>query len=121
MRTEKQETGHAGEDLARSYLIEQGYTILDSNWQWGHLEVDVIALDGQQLVFVEVKTRASAAFGNPESAVTKQKQRNIIRAANGYMTKFGYTYEVRFDIISIVQNGQGTQIEHLKDAYSPNW
>lgn len=117
MLTEKQQTGNAGEELARNYLLEQGYTILENNWQYGHLEVDIIAQENDTIVFVEVKTRTTAAFGSPEQAVTKQKQRNIIRAANSYVLKHNLNNEVRFDIIAIVQN----QLQHFKDAYSPLW
>ena len=117
MLTEKRQTGNAGEEMARSYLIENGYTILENNWQFGHLEVDIIAQENETIVFVEVKTRATTAFGSPEQAVNKQKQRNIIRAANSYILRHNLNYEVRFDIIAIVKN----QIQHFKDAYSPLW
>ncbi len=119
--TEKKEIGDAGEELARLYLMEQGYTILERNWQFGHLEIDIIALKDNTLAFVEVKTRASESFGEPQTAVNKQKQKNIIRAANSYILRNGYTHEARFDIISIVKNAQETKLEHLQDAYSPQW
>ncbi len=119
--TGKQETGQAGENLAQTYLLKQGYRILETNWRFGHLEVDIIALDNQTIVFVEVKTRGSSAFGQPSLAVNLQKQRNIIRAANSYVTRYNYPYEVRFDIISIVKNNEGNTLEHLKDAYTPKW
>ncbi|MBR1991756.1 MAG: YraN family protein [Bacteroidales bacterium] len=119
--TGKQETGQAGENLAQTYLLKQGYRILETNWRFGHLEVDIIALDNQTIVFVEVKTRGSSAFGQPSLAVNLQKQRNIIRAANSYVTRHNYPYEVRFDIISIVKNNEGNTLEHLKDAYTPKW
>ena len=119
--TGKQETGQAGENLAQTYLLKQGYRILETNWRFGHLEVDIIAVDNQTIVFVEVKTRASSAFGQPSQAVNLQKQRNIIRAANSYGTRHNYPYEVRFDIISIVKNNEGDTLEHLKDAFTPKW
>lgn len=119
--TDKQTTGQTGEMLARQFLLDEGYTILDTNWTSGHLEVDIIALHENTLVFVEVKTRSSSKFGSPEASVTMQKQRNLIRAANSYVLRNHYTYEVRFDIISIIQSAQGTSIEHLPDAFSPKW
>ena len=121
MMTEQQQTGHAGEDMALSYLLKNGYTILDSNWRFGHLEVDLIALDHHTLVFIEVKTRSTDIFVSPIKAVHRQKQQNIIRAANTYLLKHHYTYEVRFDIIAILKTNKETRLEHLKDAYSPQW
>lgn len=119
--TENQQTGTAGEEKARIYLIEQNYTILETNWRSGHLEIDIIALDQGTLVFVEVKTRGSDAISSPQQAVNQQKQKNLIRAANSYILKNNCANEVRFDIISVVQNRQGTQLEHIRDAYSPKW
>lgn len=119
--TDKQTTGQTGEMLARQFLLDNGYTVLETNWTSGHLEVDIIALHENTLVFVEVKTRSSNAFGAPEASVTLQKQRNLIRAANIYVQRNRYSYEVRFDIISILQTPQGTTIEHLPDAFSPKW
>lgn len=121
MMTDNQKTGDAGESIARSYLLNQGYKILDTNWRFGHLEVDIIAEHTGMLVFCEVKTRSSANFGSPEQFVTKQKQYNLIRAANFYLTKFNLTHEVRFDIIGIVQNGGKTELTHYKDAFQPTW
>ena len=76
--------GFAGEDMAAKLLQEKGYKILARNWRCGHLEVDIIAETDDYLVIVEVKTRKSAAFGEPEVFVDRQKQRNLIRAAMCY-------------------------------------
>ena len=119
--TDKREIGNEGEAIARDYLLQQGYTIMDTNWQFGHLEIDVIALKDNVLVFVEVKTRSSLAVQEPQLAVNQQKQRNIIRAANSYILRNGYTLEARFDIITVVKNEKGTVVEHLPDAYGPRW
>ena len=106
MKTEKQVKGNCGEEKAVEYLQSNGYTILERNWQIGHLEVDIIASNEDFLVIVEVKTRKSNTFGEPEEFVTLQKQRNLIRAAGAYITKFGITKEVRFDIVSVILNDQ---------------
>ena len=119
--TEKKEIGNEGEAIARDHLLQQGYTILDTNWQFGHLEVDIIAMKDNQIVFVEVKTRSSSAVLEPQMAVNRQKQKNIIRAANAYILKNGFSCEARFDIITVIKNEKGTQIEHLPDAYGPRW
>ena len=107
--------------MARDYLMQQGYTIVDTNWQFGHLEIDIIAIRENILAFVEVKTRSSSTVSEPQMAVNQQKQKNIIRAANAYILKNKYNCEARFDIISVIRNEKGTQIEHLPDAYGPRW
>ena len=117
----KRELGNEGEIMARDYLMQQGYTIVDTNWQFGHLEIDIIAIRENILAFVEVKTRSSSAVSEPQMAVNQQKQKNIIRAANAYILKNKYNCEARFDIISVIRNEKGTQIEHLPDAYGPRW
>ena len=119
--TDKQIKGQSGEILAKQFLLDHGYTILDTNWRFGHLEVDVIALKDDTLVFVEVKTRASGSLSAPELSVNMQKQRNIIRAANSYVVRNQYSYDVRFDIITVVTTPQGPQLEHIADAYKPRW
>ena len=77
-----QEFGKDGEELAAKHYIKLNYTILETNWHFGHLEVDIIAENEHTVVFCEVKTRSSNYFGEPESFVTLQKQKNIIRAAH---------------------------------------
>ena len=119
--TDKQIKGQSGEALAKQFLLDHGYTILETNWRFGHLEVDVIALKDDTLVFVEVKTRASGSLSAPELSVNMQKQRNIIRAANSYVVRNQYSYDVRFDIITVVTTPQGPQLEHIADAYKPRW
>lgn len=121
MRTEKQEKGKQGEAMAAEYLLSNGYTILETNWQIGHLEVDIIASSNDMLVFVEVKTRKSNAFGEPEDFVGLPKQRNLIRAANIYLQKTGINKEVRFDIISVILNSGTEDIKHIVDAFKPHW
>ncbi len=118
---DKQAKGQAGEQLAREYLQTNGYAILEANWKWGHLEVDIIAMKENTIVFVEVKTRSSDRMAPPEAAVNSQKQNNLFRAANTFVTRRGYNCEVRFDIISIVQSAEGTQLEHIPDAFIPRW
>ncbi len=83
--------------------------------------MDLIALKEDVLVFVEVKTRSSNSLTVPETSVNAQKQHNIIRAANSYVVRNQYTYDVRFDIITLVTTPQGPQLEHIADAYKPRW
>ena len=116
---EHNELGQRGEKIAQSFLIEKGYRILHVNWRNRKAEIDIIAMDGETLVFVEVKTRQSHIFGEPENAVNYKKQRNLIHAANAYVLKYRYTNDARFDIISIVIIKNSTEINHIKDAFYP--
>jgi putative endonuclease len=119
--TDKQEFGRKGEALALAFYKENKYAILEKNWQNNHLEVDIIAKNEEYIVFCEVKTRSGNALVEPQQAVTIQKQRNIIRAANYYVLKHRITSEVRFDIISILFNGEEHTLEHIPFAFTPRW
>ena len=111
--------GKAGEDFAIEYLLKNGYQIVDKNWRHKHLELDIIALLNTTLIIVEVKLRASNAFGEPEDFVSLKKQKNTIKAAHEYIMAKNLDYETRFDIISIIQNTNQFSLEHIKDAFYP--
>ena len=113
---EHNNTGKKGEEMAATFLREKGMTILETNWRFGYLEADIIAKFEKTLVVIEVKTRKSNYFGEPESFVTKQKQKNLIKAANEYIERKNLDLEVRFDIISIVLNDYNA-IKHIEDAF----
>ena len=113
--------GALGEQYALEYLLEKNYQILETNWVCGHKEVDIIAKDGDNIVFVEVKTRHSTCLVNPEITVDNYKQRHLIWAANNYVNRYQYDLEVRFDIIAIVVNSNNEKrIEHIVDAFYPS-
>ncbi len=112
------ETGKKGEEEAIAYLRSKGYTILQVNWRYKKLEIDIIALEGDFLVIIEVKTRKNADFGEPEVFVTRSKQKKIIRAAHEFIKQNDLEQEARFDIIAV--NNQTGQIQHLKRAYYPD-
>ncbi len=114
---EPHELGKMGEDLAAQYLVNKGYQILERNWHSGHKEIDLVALDGTTLVVVEVKTRRSDDFGEPDIAVGKSKQRMLVWAADSYVRYKKLNVDVRFDIVSIVFNGDTPEIEHIEDAF----
>ena len=111
--------GKLGEELAVNYLIGKGYEILERNWRNIHKEIDIIAKDGKDLVIVEVKTRQSDEYGNPDVAVTKQKQWRLISAANAYVFQNRLDINTRFDIISIIFKDGEPVIEHIEDAFLP--
>ena len=114
-----QELGIFGEQLAFHYLQERNYQVIDRNYRFGHLEVDLICNFGGKLIVVEVKTRQTAEIGEPWRAVTRSKQRQIIKVANDYIFKNDIHLETQFDIISIVHNNFRTDIEHIVDAFTP--
>jgi putative endonuclease len=112
-----QDLGKTGEDLAVQHLISEGYHILERNWRSGHKEIDIIALKGDILAVVEVKTRKSEDYGNPDIAVDGYKQKMLISAADAYVRYKNLEVEVRFDIISIILNGTSHKTEHIEDAF----
>ena len=114
---EHNETGKRGEELAAGFLQKKGLKIRETNWRLFRYEVDLIAEEKGVLVIVEVKTRTSATVAAPETAVTKEKQRHLIAAANAYIRLKGLNLEVRFDIISIVIAGENHQLTYIPDAF----
>lgn len=117
-RHRAKELGKWGEETAVQYLKDNGYAILERNYRKGHLEIDIIAYYEGLLVVVEVKTRSSDTFMRPEEAVNHKKRVDLMRLATYYIKSHRMTEEVRFDVISIVANAQGTEIQHIKDAFN---
>lgn len=111
--------GTTGEEIAIAHLLKQGYRILARNWRHQHLELDIVAETENLLVIVEVKLRASNAFGTPEEFVTKSKQKKLIKAADVYIKENNIHTETRFDVISIIQNSQEIHVEHITGAFYP--
>ncbi len=116
----KKETGSFGEKKAVEYLLSSDYQIIATNWRFLKAEIDIIAKKGDWLVFVEVKTRATADFGNPEEFVSKRQQKMIINAAHEFIIRNNRDEEARFDIVSIIASSNIVQkIEHLENAFYP--
>jgi len=112
------ETGRDGERIAQRYLRSRGYTILATNYRWERAEVDIIAKDGEVLVFCEVKMRTDDRFGPPELAVTARKQVRVRQAALGFCAEEEIEDQVcRFDVIAILLDRRGLEIRHIKDAF----
>lgn len=119
MMAEAYDLGKTGEELAVKHLVDKGYRIVERNWHSGHKEIDIIAQKDDALVIVEVKTRKSDDFGEPDIAVGKDKQRMLIRAADAYVRYKNLNVDVRFDIIGIVCTNGKPKIEHIEDAFTP--
>lgn len=117
---EHNDLGKLGEQLARDFLIAKGYQILEQNWVCGHKEIDIIALDGKELVVVEVRTRSVEFLVDPEETVDKYKQRFLIWAAESYVESKRLDLDVRFDIVAIViDKHKKNRIEHIENAFYP--
>jgi len=111
------ELGKHGEQLAIDFLIENGYEILERNYRFDKAEVDIIAQQKDILAVVEVKTRSSLDFGNPQDFVKPKQIKNLVKAVDEYVTENNLDVEVRFDIIAILQKGNAFEIEHLENAF----
>lgn len=114
---EAKDIGNQGEDLAVKFLVEKGYKIIKRNWHFGKLEIDIIAMDKDTLVFVEVKTRSSGYIVEPELTLTLKQQHFLIRAANAFIDMNAYDTDARFDLISIVLYPEGYELNHIDEAF----
>lgn len=113
----KDELGVWGEEYAVKHLQKKGFEILDRNYRFQKNEIDIIASHNEELIIVEVKTRQTAEIGEPWRAVTKSKQKQIIKVADYYVQTNQIDKNVRFDVVSIVHNSFRTEIEHIEGAF----
>ena len=113
------EFGKKGEELAQAFLRNLGYKLLELNWRFGKNEIDIIAAKDDLIVIVEVKTRKSNYFSEPEVSVTKSKQKTLVRATSAYLNWHNISHETRFDIISIILTPHNHHIKHIVDAFYP--
>ena len=111
------ELGEKGEQLAVEFLQKNNYKILERNWRFKKAEIDIIAIKNDVLAVVEVKTRSSNYFGNPQDFVNQKKIQLLVEAINEYVTSKDLDIEVRFDIIAILKEKNTFNIEHLEDAF----
>lgn len=108
--------GAIGEDIAERYLKKKGYRIIDRNFRCRLGEIDIIALDGEALVFVEVKTRRNQNYGRPCEAVNTVKIRHILQTAACYAAVSPARYgEIRIDVVEILFQGEKPYIHHIKN------
>ena len=114
--------GLEGENLACGELERRGYAILERRYRTPHGELDIVARDGEYLVFVEVKARESGSFGDPEEAVTLQKQQRLVWMATDYLARRGGPeVACRFDVVGISRRADPPAITVIPDAFRPDW
>lgn len=113
------ETGQQGEEIAEAYLVQEGYSILSRHFRHERAEIDLIAIDTDELVFIEVKTRKNTEEIDPATAVTAQKQEHLARAAEAYIHQNRLQDDIaRFDVIAVgLDDPKTPNIQHLIDAF----
>lgn len=111
-------TGQRGEDLAADYLAGAGYRIVERNYRCFYGEIDIVAREGETLVFAEVKSRRSEAYGAPQLAVGREKQKKLSRIALHYLAqKHPSGTPARFDVVAVRLRPEGPQIELIRNAF----
>ncbi len=122
MASEAAIRGAQGEDLAVEWLRRNGYMIVARNWRNGRYELDVIAQRGFTLHFVEVKSRLLSGWSTPEEAITPDKVKALMRAANGYLASHPTDLEIQFDLIAVDFDDMGCgSVRYIADAITSRW
>ncbi len=110
--------GRSGEDEAARFLKARGFKILRRNYRCRFGEIDLVAADGETVVFVEVKTRSGSSFAEAAEAVNRKKMEHMTRASEFFLSEFGLLdHAARFDVVCIVKGERGTEIEHIQNAF----
>jgi putative endonuclease len=119
MTMARQATGKSGEDRAVEALEGRGYAIVERRYRTRHGEIDIVARDGETLVFVEVKVRLTAEFGTAAEAVTPRKQRRVVRMATEYLARMRVREcRCRFDVVAIDGEGEAARLAVYRDAFT---
>lgn len=118
-KSKKTELGKKGESIAIEHLVKNGYTIKQVNWYYKHKEIDIIAERENQVIIVEVRTRTSDYYELPHESISNKKIRYLVEAAEAYLMKHDIDKETRFDVISIILEGDRFETEHIEDAFYP--
>ena len=119
MSTDRVKLGKLGEEMAGRFLLEQGYQILTTNYRCPQGEVDIVARDGEEVVFVEVRTRRSQGFGTPQESLTRPKMRRLVATCQDYLQGYGGAdTNWRIDLVSVrLDAGNRVKdIDHLRYA-----
>ncbi len=114
---EHNELGQLGEQLATDYLTKKGYKIVERNYVFQKAEIDIIAKHDNRMICVEVKTRNSDFFGDPQEFVTPSKIKLLVKAMDAFIIDHDIDLETRFDIIAVLKNKTKEQITHYEDAF----
>lgn len=118
-KEEALEWGRMGEQITCEYLATQGHTVTERNWRCGsRLEIDIISTQGDEIVFIEVKTR-NGKFGKAEDAIDEKKIKQIVKAANIYMQQLDRPYCARFDVALIEGTPDSYDFTYIRDAFVP--
>lgn len=120
MTKDRQQCGRDGEARAAEFLAARGFTILARNVRASAGEIDLVALDGETLVFCEIRTRRSRGQGGALESVTPAKQRQVVRVAEWFLARHPalHARPMRFDVVAIDRHGDEMAIEHVPDAFS---
>lgn len=110
--------GSQGEDVAAAHLLQKGYQILTRNYTYLKGEIDIVARHKNIIVIVEVKTRSTPDFGDPQDFLKPAQIKRLVDTAHHFVEALEENdLEVRFDIVAIIKNKAGTKVEHLEDAF----
>lgn len=117
----KKELGNLGEKIAKDYLKSKGLKFIESNYKFLKKEIDLIFYDKKNkiIIFVEVKTRKSKVFGEPEDSINRFKQTNIRQAASGFLKNHSEfdEFDIRFDSVSVFMGNEKPEINHTENAF----
>lgn len=115
----KSETGRRGEEIALAWLLERGFRLRDRNWRSGHKELDLVVESAERVHVVEVKTLTPPLLTRPFEKVDAAKQARLMAAAGHYIAARRVDKEVQFDIVSVVLDGDRTEVEYIPEAFLP--
>lgn len=118
-RKKAAEWGRLGEQITSEYITRKGYPITERNWRFGsRLEIDIISEQGQEMVFVEVKTR-NGKFQSAEEALDEKKIKQIVKAANAYLSRLDRPFDARFDVALIEGTPDSYDFTYIENAFNP--
>ncbi len=122
-KRDRRTIGQKGEDIACRLLEDRGHTVLERNWRYGHLEIDIISIDPLGMHFVEVKSRCRSIQAPPQDNVDRAKQKRIAKAAQAYLrTSRGFplrNMDCLFDVVAVTFDGPSVCAEYFEQAYMP--
>lgn len=116
--TRAEQWGRVAEEIAVEYLIAQGVPVTERRWRAGRLELDVISQQGDEMVFIEVKSRLGK-YENPEDAITPEKIKRIVCAADAYLKSLEHDFYARFDVVLVEGDEKNHTVHYIKDAFYP--